>query len=112
MRLVAFLLPCLSLILAGCSSSYNAPKAAPAPTPTAATPTFSVGSGTYTSAQTVTISDTTTGAAIYYTTNGTAPSAASTAYTGPITVSTSETLSAAAIAPGYTLSGGISGLHH
>lgn len=107
MRLVALSLPCLSLILAGCSSSYNAPKTTtynPTPTPTAATPTFSVGAGTYTSAQTVTISDSTTGATIYYTTNGTAPSASSTAYNAPITVSTTETLMAAAIAPGYSLS--------
>lgn len=107
MRFVALSLPCLSLILAGCSTSYNAPKATtptPAPTPTAATPTFSVGAGTYTSAQTVTISDATSGATIYYTTNGTAPSATLTAYTAPITVSTTETLMAAAIAPAYALS--------
>ena len=106
MRLVVLSLPCLFLVLAGCSSSYNAPKAAPTPasTPAAATPTFSVGAGTYASAQTVTISDATAGAAIYYTTNGAAPSASSTAYTAPITVSSTETLMAAAIAPGYALS--------
>lgn len=38
-----------------------------------ATPTFSPVAGSYASAQTVTISDTTAGAKIYYTTNGTAP---------------------------------------
>jgi hypothetical protein len=57
MRFAIVPLPCLLLIFAGCSS-YNAPKAAPAPatapTPIAATPMFSVVAGTYTAAQTVT----------------------------------------------------------
>ncbi len=50
------------------------------------TPTFSPPAGTYTSAQSVAISDVTSNATIYYTTNGTAPTASSTKYTGPITV--------------------------
>jgi beta-glucanase (GH16 family) len=74
-------------------------------TPTAATPTFSPAAGTYSSAQTVTISDTTSGAKIYYTTNGTTPTTASAVYSGPITVSSSETLEAIATATGYTTSG-------
>ena len=45
-------------------------------TPPAATPTFSPAAGTYSSAQKVTISDGTTGATIYYTTNGTTPTTA------------------------------------
>jgi len=70
--------------------------------PSAATPTFSVPSGTYTSVQTVTISDATPGATIYYTTNGTRPTASSTVYTGPITVSTSQTIQAIATASSYS----------
>jgi hypothetical protein len=72
--------------------------------PLAATPTFSVPAGTYTSAQTVTISDATTGATIYYTTDGTTPTAKSTAYAGPVTVSATETIQAIATATGYTQS--------
>ena len=45
--------------------------------PTVATPAFSSGTGTYTSIQSVTIGDTTPGATIYYTTNGTAPATSS-----------------------------------
>ena len=70
--------------------------------PLAATPTFSPVGGTYLTAQTVTISDATSGAAIYYTTHGTAPSTESAQYTAPITVSTTGTLEAIAVAAGYT----------
>jgi hypothetical protein len=70
--------------------------------PLAATPAFSPAGGTYGSAQNVIISDTTTGAAIYYTTNGTMPTTSSSLYSGPVTVSASETLEAIAVAPGYT----------
>jgi len=68
------------------------------------TPTFSVAGGTYTTAQTVTISDATTGATIYYTTNGTTPTTSSVRYTGPITVSATETLKAIAAETNYTTS--------
>ncbi|MGA3008071.1 MAG: chitobiase/beta-hexosaminidase C-terminal domain-containing protein, partial [Opitutaceae bacterium] len=53
---------------------------------TVATPMFSPGAGTYASAQAVTISDSTNGASIYYTTNGTAPTTSSTVYRGPISI--------------------------
>jgi hypothetical protein len=67
----------------------------------AAAPVFSLATGVYTLSQTVTLSDTTPGALIYYTTNNTTPTTSSTIYTGAITVSSSETIQAIAVAPGY-----------
>jgi hypothetical protein len=70
--------------------------------PQAATPTFSPAAGSYSSAQSVTISSTTPGAVIHYTTNGSTPTAASTTYAGAIAVSATTTLKAIATATGYT----------
>jgi hypothetical protein len=72
------------------------------PTPSvSATPNFSPAPGTYNATQTVTISDSTVGAAIYYTTDGTAPTSGSMQYTSALTVSSTETINAIAIASGY-----------
>ncbi len=72
--------------------------------PAAPAPVFTPPPGSYANGQTVTISDSVAGAAIYYTTNGTLPSANSALYTGAVTVPSSETLVATAIAPGYSVS--------
>ena len=90
----------LSLLFAGCAIA----NATSTNTPPASTPVFSVRAGTYTSTQSVTISDSTSGATIYYTTDGSTPSASSLIYTGPVSVSSTETLSAAAIATGSSIS--------
>jgi len=58
---------------------------------------FSPAGGTYLSAQQVTLSDTDAAAKIYYTTDGTTPTAASTRYAGTIAVAASETIEAIAI---------------
>jgi hypothetical protein len=67
----------------------------------AATPVFSVPAGNYTSAQTVTISDSTQGATIYYTTDGTTPTTSSAVFSNSITISSTETIEAIATASGY-----------
>jgi len=74
-------------------------------TPQATTPGFSPAGGIYTSAQSVTISDTTPGATVYYTTDGSTPTTGSTVYSSPISVSSTETLKAIAAATGYSTSG-------
>ena len=69
-----------------------------------ATPTFSPAAGAYNSAQTVTISDATSGAVIYYTADGTTPTLSSSVYSTPISVSSSETVQAIAIVGGTSSS--------
>ena len=63
-------------------------------------PTFTPAGNTYNTNQSVTISCTTAGASIYYTTDGTTPSASSTPYAGAITVDHNMTLKAVAIKGG------------
>jgi hypothetical protein len=69
----------------------------------AAAPTFSPAPGTYSSAQSVTLSDTTAGASIHYTIDGTTPTANSARYNSgtPILVGSSMTIKAIAVANGY-----------
>jgi hypothetical protein len=73
---------------------------------TVATPTFSPAGGTFTSAQSVTLSCSTTGATIRYTTNGNDPTEASTAFVAdtPIAVSSTTTIKAKAFKDGLTAS--------
>jgi glucosylceramidase len=72
--------------------------------PVAATPTFSLAPGTYGTAETVNLYDATTGASIYYTTDGSTPTTGSTLYsaTAPITFSSTTTIHAISVEAGYT----------
>jgi hypothetical protein len=65
-------------------------------------PTFTPATGTYNSAQSVAIADGTSGAIIYYTTDGSTPTTSSPVYSSPISVSARTTLQAIATAGGST----------
>jgi hypothetical protein len=68
-----------------------------------ATPTFSSVAGTYTSAQSVTITSATSGASIRYTTDGSTPSpTAGTLYSSPVSIEGTTTLKAIAYETGFT----------
>ncbi len=70
---------------------------------TVATPVFSPNGGEFLQATTVSISCATTGAIIYYTTDGSTPTAThGTRYTGPITISETTTLKAIAVKDGVS----------
>jgi hypothetical protein len=109
--------------VATASGSANSAVSSATYTITAATaiaaPVLSVPTGTYTQPQSVTIADKTAGAAIYYTIDGSIPTASSTSYSAAITVSATTTVKAIAIVKGgsssavssatYTISSGGTG---
>jgi hypothetical protein len=70
-------------------------------TPPAPTPIITPAAGPYTGAQTITITDAASGAGIYYTQDGTTPTASSTLYTGPFQISSSQTVKAIAVVSGF-----------
>lgn len=73
------------------------------PVSTVAAPAFAPAAGTYTSAQSVTIANATSGASIRYTTNGTTPTpTAGTLYSGPVSIAATTTLKAIAYKSGMT----------
>jgi len=78
--------------------SFKPPPSLPA----AATPTFSVSGGTFTAYPTLTITDSSPGAVIYLTSDGTAPTSSSLKYSTPIEIFTSMEIQAIAVASGYS----------
>jgi hypothetical protein len=99
---------------AGCGggTSYAPPPPPPPPPAAAATPAFFPVPGSYsqtTAGQTVTLTDGTSGATIYYTTDGSTPTISSTMYANPITITATATIKAIATASGFSASAVASG---
>ncbi|HPV15522.1 MAG TPA: chitobiase/beta-hexosaminidase C-terminal domain-containing protein, partial [Candidatus Cloacimonadota bacterium] len=96
MRLVLIFVVTVMLIMvaASCQEKTTEPNEE-----TVANPTFSPPEGAYTSAQNVTISCSTHGATIYYSTDGSTPS---TQYTVPVNIASTATLKAKATKSGWT----------
>jgi hypothetical protein len=80
-------------------------------TSVAATVVMNPAPGTYTTAQPVTLSDSTAGAQIYYTINGTTPTTGSAVYATPLQVTATTTINAIAAASGYSNSALASGTY-
>jgi len=89
----------LILTVLGCSSDGGSVL------DTAATPVATPPEGTYDSAQSVTIATTTAGASVYYTVDGSTPTAGSTLYSDPVSISETTTLKAIAVKEGMNNSG-------
>jgi hypothetical protein len=77
------------------SLTVNSPTVA-----TVATPTISPNGGSFTGSVSVTLQTVTSGASIYYTTNGSTPTQSSSLYTGTMTLTSSATVKAVAFKSG------------
>jgi hypothetical protein len=93
LRSLASFFVCLACVPLVVNAGSNPPQTAPV--------FFWLAGGIYNTPQKLALTDTTPGAVIYYTTNGKTPTTSSAVYTGPITVASTEIISAIAIAPGY-----------
>jgi glucosylceramidase len=96
---------------AGCGGGTS--SAPPPPPPAAAaTPAFFPVPGSYSqtaAGQTVTLTDGTSGATIYFTADGSTPTTSSTIYTNPITITATTAIKALATASGFSASAVASG---
>jgi nucleoid-associated protein YgaU len=93
----------LASIFALCIVLVNCPSTPKPPEQTVAAPAFTPAEGVYGTAQSVAIATSTDGAEIRYTTDGSAPTAATgTVYSAPVAVSATTTIRAIATRKGWT----------
>jgi glucosylceramidase len=113
LRKVILGLTLVLLPLAGCGggSGSGGGTTPPPPPQVAASPSFSPAPGVFTTGQSVTLADATTGSTIHYTTDGSTPTSSSPAYTGPIPFTVDMTITAIAAATGYTNSPSTQGIY-
>jgi Chitobiase/beta-hexosaminidase C-terminal domain len=94
--------------MAAATSYANSPVVSAAytinPGSPTANPTFSPSGGTYTGTQSVILGDSTTHAVVYFTLDGSTPTTSSLTYSSPLNISSTTTIKAFALAPGYTAS--------
>lgn len=96
------IVPIVSLLLILLAFSCEKESTAPEDQTTVATPAFNPAGGTYSSAQNVTLSCTTSGATIRYTIGGREPTSRSTVYSSPISVFNITTIKAKGYKKGWT----------
>jgi glucosylceramidase len=103
------------VLAAGCGGGASSPPPPPPPPPpAAATPAFWPVPGSYSqtqTGQTVTLTDATGAATIYYTTDGSTPTTSSAIYANPITINATATIKAIATASGFSTSAVASGTY-
>lgn len=100
-----------TLTVAGCGGGGGNGGGGTGTPPVLAAPTLSPQPGTFTTSQSVTLSDTESGATIYYTTDGSSPNSSSAVYSAAIPVNVDTTIKAIAVATGYSNSSVASGTY-
>lgn len=101
---VLFTAVAAAALASGCGGSSNSGSGGSGSTPPAATPTVAT-TPAQNGAVIVSLSDTTAGATIYFTSDGSEPTTSSQVYQAPFLVTSSLTVKAMATAPGDTNSG-------
>ncbi|HTP67505.1 MAG TPA: choice-of-anchor D domain-containing protein [Dongiaceae bacterium] len=94
---------CLIFSGIGCGGAgANSNSQQPPPEQQTATPTIQPTGGTFSAPQSVSISDSTSGATIYFTIDGSAPSTSSSVYSAPFSLNSAATVKAMAAASSHT----------